>query len=322
MAARIYISGPIGYPPDDWYEEAGTTLANVRQQVESQAPYDSVTVFLNSPGGDVAEGLAIYDYLRSLGVMVKTVNEARAWSIASVIFLAGTERHMAENASIVIHNPFAWVSGESGDMAKAAELLSAMERQIAGIYAAAGSLSEDEFLAMMKDETIIDTAKALDIGLATQMYTTLKAVAWFRNTPEMSKKNSLLASLRDELSRYLGKNEAAADAADPEPVQEETPEKSLEEKLAEALKRIEEIENAKAEAEEEAKAEAEKAKELHDKLSQVAQQLEELENEPAAATPPTAPAPEGRGGKRTTGRPTIPPEMLKQFAVWEKKITG
>ena len=67
---------------------------------------DLITVRINSRGGDVQEGWAIHDLLVNSGKKIKTIGEGKVYSIATIVFLAGTEREMMKNADGLIHNPF------------------------------------------------------------------------------------------------------------------------------------------------------------------------------------------------------------------------
>jgi ATP-dependent protease ClpP protease subunit len=118
--ARITISGPIvldGAEVDYCYPY--TTLAEVQSQLEYSKPYDTIRVIINSPGGRVDEGFALYDLLRSLeGVTVITEAIGQCSSIATAAFLAGSVREVHPHATSLVHLPTGGILG--ADAAKAA----------------------------------------------------------------------------------------------------------------------------------------------------------------------------------------------------------
>jgi ATP-dependent protease ClpP protease subunit len=333
MTARIFISGPIGDPPSEFMEEQGTTLADVRKQVNGAGDFDRIAVHINSPGGSVDEGFAIYDYIRATGVPVKTIAEGRAWSIASVIFMAGAEREMAENASLVIHNPYTLAIGDSREMQKTSDLLASMEDRIARIYATAAGGTVDEYKAIMAEERVIDSDEALEMGLATAKYAALKAVAWFDQNPDkMSNETqkSKLAQLRDMISNFLNGDDPKDEAPAAEAPAAEAPAKTDETEGPDVGALQAEIDQLKAENDRlkavEAEVEslrqaAEDAKALRTQMEAVAQKLAELEDMPVVEPKATPRTPAPATGGQAQPDPGLPAELLAQFSTWEKNIT-
>lgn len=119
---------------------------------------------INSGGGDVTEGMAIYTLVKEHeGRTVATIDGLAA-SMASVIALAFDEVQMSENAMFMIHNPWGFSLGEADDHRKTAELLDKMRGQIADIYVARTGLDRDRVLAMMSDETWLTANEAKELG--------------------------------------------------------------------------------------------------------------------------------------------------------------
>lgn len=128
---------------------------------------NTINVRVNSPGGSVTESIAIFNSLRADGRKVIVQIDAIAASAASVIAMAGDEIIMAENASILIHDPWSIVSGGANDMRKMADEIDRMRDIIVNIYANKTKQSPEFIRQMMAEETIMDAQQALNLGFAT-----------------------------------------------------------------------------------------------------------------------------------------------------------
>ena len=129
----------------------------------------ALTVRINSYGGEVAEGLAIYNLLKSYPGEVTTICDGFACSAASVVFMAGTKRIMPRSSLLMIHNAWTWASGDADDLRKAADDLEKITQPSVEIYTSVSNLDADEIKAMMDAETWIDADEALDYGFATEI---------------------------------------------------------------------------------------------------------------------------------------------------------
>lgn len=121
---------------------------------------------LNSPGGLVFDGVAIYNLLRSHRATVHVVIDGLAASIASIIAMAGDTVTMGRGTQLMIHNPRGLVMGESQRMRDYADLLDRTAREMAGFYVAKAGGDVDEWLARMAEETWYTGQEAVDAGLA------------------------------------------------------------------------------------------------------------------------------------------------------------
>ena len=131
---------------------------------------DKITVRINSYGGSVSEGLAIYNALKESGKEVTTICDGFACSIASVIFCAGDKRIMPSTSLMMIHN--AWTEGGEGDanhFRKLAEDLDKITAPSVCAYVQASKLSESEIEELMDQETWITSEQALEWGFATDV---------------------------------------------------------------------------------------------------------------------------------------------------------
>ena len=127
-----------------------------------------LNIRINSPGGSVFDGLAIYHYLSARPNVTVTVDGIAA-SIASIIAMAGTKRVMPESAYLMIHNPWTGAIGEAKDLREQADLLDKLGETLAGIYAKVTKKGKETIRAMMDAETWIDGATALSDGFVTDL---------------------------------------------------------------------------------------------------------------------------------------------------------
>jgi ATP-dependent protease ClpP protease subunit len=125
-----------------------------------------IRVEINSPGGDVFDGIAIYNALRSHPATVTTQVDGLAASIASVIVQAGDTRTVQPAGQLMIHNAWGLVVGDRNDHSDMARLLEQQDEIIAGIYAARSGRDVDEFRALMDAETWLTGDAAVELGLA------------------------------------------------------------------------------------------------------------------------------------------------------------
>lgn len=129
---------------------------------------DRINVYINSYGGEVAEGLAIYHALKRHPAQVRTYCDGFACSIASVIYMAGDVRVMGDASLLMIHNASTIAAGTPAELSKAAEDLAVISSQVRQAYIDAGvTLSVDELQDMLDAETWITPAQALEFGFAT-----------------------------------------------------------------------------------------------------------------------------------------------------------
>ena len=129
-----------------------------------------IRVEINSPGGNVFDGIAIYNALRMHPAKVTTRVDGIAASIASVIAQAGDHRVMVDSSQMMIHNAWGMVVGNKADHEEMAALLEQQDAVIAGIYATASDNDPDHFLGLMNAETWMTAEQAVEHGLADEIY--------------------------------------------------------------------------------------------------------------------------------------------------------
>lgn len=128
-----------------------------------------IRVEINSPGGDVWDGIAIYNALRAHPAEVTTRVDGMAASIASVIAQAGDHRTMLGGSQMMIHNASGLTIGDANTHAEMVEILRQQDRVIAGIYAERSGSPADDFAVLMDAETWMTAAEAVERGLADEV---------------------------------------------------------------------------------------------------------------------------------------------------------
>lgn len=160
-SAEIMIFDEIG---EGMFE--GLTAKDFRAELKGLGSPTDLTVRINSPGGSVFEGMAIYQALKAHPATVNVEIEGLAASIASVIAMAGDRVAIAETARMMIHSPWAVEVGGAGDFRKTADRLDQLEDQIIAVYQKRVGISKDDFKVMMAEETWMDGHQAVEHGFA------------------------------------------------------------------------------------------------------------------------------------------------------------
>jgi ATP-dependent protease ClpP protease subunit len=134
----------------------------------------TLTLRMNTEGGEVFDGLAIYSALKQRKGKVRVVIDSLAASIGSVIAMAADEVVMAKNARLMIHEAQGVAMGDASDMAKMGALLDDASDNIAGIYAERTGTESGEWRERMRAETWIGAEEAVELGLADEILGTPK----------------------------------------------------------------------------------------------------------------------------------------------------
>lgn len=163
------------------YDEIGDYGTSAKQFIDDLKSVGSkdITIRMNSVGGSVFDGLAIYNVLRSHQGYVKVKIEGLSASIASIIALAGDDIEMAENGFFMIHNPFGKSMGGADDMRKTADLLDKIKQELINIYANKTQLSEETISSMMDEETWLTSQEAKEMGFIDAITEPIKIAASF-----------------------------------------------------------------------------------------------------------------------------------------------
>ena len=161
-AATISIYDVIG---QDWWTGEGVTSKRIAGALRAVGK-KPVTVNLNSPGGDMFEGLAIYNLLREHPAEVTVRIMGLAASAASIIAMAGDRIEMGLGSFLMIHNSWGGVVGDQHDMLEANRTFAEFDAAMADIYAARTGAKASDIAKMMNDETWLRAEAAIDAGFA------------------------------------------------------------------------------------------------------------------------------------------------------------
>jgi len=199
-----------GRPEVMLYDEIGAygvSAAEFLNQLNALDTSRGLVVRLNSPGGDVWDGMAIYNAVSRIE-NVEVVVDGLAASMASVVAMAGDKLVMASGSMFMIHNPWAVVGGNAAEMRRIAYQLDQVREQMVGIYAGRTGKDADAIRALMDAETWFDADTAVAEGWADEIEGTVR----------------LAAAVRDfDLNRFSKVPEVLAQAAAEEPDAEEAP---------------------------------------------------------------------------------------------------
>lgn len=193
-SADIWLYGEIG---ESWSDDY-ITAAQFAKELQKIGSVKDITLHINSPGGSVFDGLAIYNSLKKHPAHIVTEIDGAALSIASVIALAGDEVRMSGNALYMIHNPWAMTSGDAKEMRSVADRLDMVRDSLLGTYAAktSGKIDAKEISGMMDAETWLNASDALKYGFVDQITDPIEIAAkydlsryHYKNIPVMAKES-------------------------------------------------------------------------------------------------------------------------------------
>lgn len=173
-SAEVFIYGDIG---ESWMGETVAAKDFVKEIAALEV--SAMTVRLNSYGGSVTDGLAIHNALKRHKARVTVAIDGAAYSIASLIAMAGDEIHMASNAMLMIHAPWGGAIGNSAELRDYADVLDKMAGAMATTYAARTGQPLDDMLALLTDglDHWYDAEEALAHGFVTHITDALALAA-------------------------------------------------------------------------------------------------------------------------------------------------
>lgn len=222
MAKELFLYDEIG----GW----GTSASDFIDQVNA-AGEEPIDLRINSAGGSVFEGYAIYNALKRHAHGVTVYIDGLAASIASYIAMAGSKIYMAENAMMMIHRPYSMSGGGTAEeMRKQADILEKLESSLVDAYSSRTGIPADEIAKMLDEETWLDADQAITFGFADELAPALAMAAIFKsddfknfkNVPEKAKaliKNSMenKTEIVTDDKKGVVENPPAAPAPAPDP---------------------------------------------------------------------------------------------------------
>ena len=171
---------------------------------------------INSVGGSVVEGAAIYNALRRhKGGLVVHI-DALAASMASVIAMAGDETLIADNALVMIHNPWGMTMGDADELRKEADILDKLKATLVNAYVRKTGMEAEQVAQMMDDETWLDATEAVALGFADAIEDGIEAAASI--TPEAAR--ARFDTFQNSMARKTTKTIKAEETAPAEVVAE------------------------------------------------------------------------------------------------------
>ena len=164
MERTLFLNGMIS--DETWY---GDEVTPQLFKDELNAGSGNITVWINSPGGDVFAAAQIYNMLRDYKGSVTVKIDGSAASAASVIAMAGNTVCVSPVAMMMIHNPATMAMGEAKDMQKAIVMLNEVKESILNAYESKTGLTRARLSHMMDDETWFNAKKAVELGFADKI---------------------------------------------------------------------------------------------------------------------------------------------------------
>lgn len=162
--AEIYIYEDVG---ESFF--GGVSAVQFRDDLKALGDVSRIALRLNSPGGDVFEGLAIYRMLAEHRATITAHIDGIAASIASIIAMSAKEIVIAEAGFLMIHNASGGVHGGAEDMRSMADTLDAITGSLVGIYKARTKAGDDQLKTWMDGETWFTGAEAVEHGFADKI---------------------------------------------------------------------------------------------------------------------------------------------------------
>lgn len=182
--AEILIYQQIG---TDWWGD-GLSAKSFAEDLQALGELDEIKLLINSPGGDVFDGMAIYNTLLRHQARKIVEIDGLAASIASIIAMVGDEIRIGENAMLMIHDPWSVAVGTASEFRQQADVLDAITEQLVATYAARSKQDRQQIREWMAAETWMSGAEALERGFADSVTPAKQVQArfdrrWFRNAP-------------------------------------------------------------------------------------------------------------------------------------------
>lgn len=206
--AEIIIYGNIG---EDWFGE-GITAKKFSDEIKKLPDtVKNINLRINSPGGDVFDGITIYNRLKQHPAKVTTYIDGLAASIASIIALAGDEVIIGEGALYMIHLPWTFAMGNRNDLDNVTNRLLDVEEQLVSIYSKKTKLPRTEIKQMMEKETWMDADSAIESNFIDKKMDETVAIAasalgqarWINKMPNIKTDSDLAKEKALELQNKV-----------------------------------------------------------------------------------------------------------------------
>jgi len=186
----------------DFWTGGGVTADSVKAQLDQAGSYNSISLRINSPGGDAFEGVAINSLLKAQNKPIAVFVDGIAASAASIIAMAGDEITMAPGAMMMIHDAWSMCIGNDEDMRKMADTLERVSASIAQVYVDRTGKPIDEVSSLMDAETWMSAEECVANGFATAvskhqdraamaLASSFKALAKMKRVPDQLRNDNM-----------------------------------------------------------------------------------------------------------------------------------
>ena len=184
----------------------GISAKQFAEELKALGKISTINVRLNSEGGNVFDGVAIFNTLRRHQARVVVDIDGMALSIASLVAMAGDEIRMADNALMMVHDPWIVMAGTADELRKQAELMDQVKENLVGTYADRTKLKPEKVSALLSEETWMDSKQARELGFVDAVTEERRIAAKFdpdkfKHVPEFAMKRWEEATPRLDLYR-------------------------------------------------------------------------------------------------------------------------
>ena len=152
-------------------EDSVAALILQLRYLHREAPEQEITMYINSPGGEVSSGLALYDVMKAIQCPIRTVCVGTAASMAAILFLSGDKRDMLAHSKVMIHDPLipGGIGGSALKVDAVARNLMQTRQTIADIISRHTGKSLEDVLAKTASDSYFDAEQAVEWGLADRI---------------------------------------------------------------------------------------------------------------------------------------------------------
>lgn len=187
----LYLHGDVG---ESWWDDSGITAKKVIAALD-EIETDTVNVHINTYGGDVFEGISIFNVLRASEKKIVTIIDGIAASAGSLIFLAGDQKKMPDNTQLMIHNPWTYASGNANDLEKVVDMLRTTESAMTKTYMESFVGTEEEIKELLDSEKFMTADEAKTFGFVDEIIT---------KEPEDASANAQATIAERLMAKYAG----------------------------------------------------------------------------------------------------------------------
>lgn len=205
--AEIYLYGDV--ESDGWWTESETSAKKFKDILENLKDITTINLHINSLGGDVIEGIAIFNLLKQHPAKVNVYIDGFACSIASVIAMAGDTVYMPRNTMMMIHNCWSYVSGNAKEMRKTADDLDKIMETSIESYLSKINIEREELIELLDAETWLTAEECYEKGFADELLPISDKVAQQSGTKviqKLIKENKQLKQKENTVTIELDEN--------------------------------------------------------------------------------------------------------------------